>query len=524
MSLFNINIHAEYSKLFGKKAPSLKHLIPNRVSVGCLIAHSMISYSDRTEYLNTWCEKNLNLSKKGKKEIKRVKIKKRPSNLLLWVELLKKDIKSCDLNKFKVDNFLKEVVEPLTAINEKEVPDKDEPLYLVKNILYAYQDNALYQFYRAIQIFINDKSMRVYAEDFENKNEIALKEFIFICHCIGIKYLKNADFGVAQKWVLSAEELSLSTGFMVDKIEKTMKLISFTQAECRKYSQSEEFKEHDFNFFANKPFFKIDNNYYVPVDGKLTQNLVFNNLFYRVKSASKNKKAFMRDFGFAFERYVVSFIEDVCLNSRSHKYIHVPEFKYDNQTKHSSDSYILYQDSENEENIVLVVEVKSARILDNVKRLKGSRDAVEKSIKKLSLSPLEQQIKVTSNIIKSNSHQSITENAVYYFISVSMDDFPLLVGGWDSKINSGELNELKCGGLYSFNIEELELLSKLISGDLEYPFPYLLEKYRVDYSELSFKTYLSRLEKALGFKNPRFEKKILESQKIITDYLRSENV
>lgn len=289
-------------------------------------------------------------------------------------------------------------------------------------------------------------------------------------------------------------------------------------------AQSEEFKEHDFNFFANKPFFKIDNNYYVPVDGKLTQNLVFNNLFYRVKSASKNKKAFMRDFGFAFERYVVSFIEDVCLNSRSYKYIHIPEFKYDNQTKHSSDSYILYQGRENEENIVLVVEVKSSRILDNVKRLKGSRDSVEKSIKKLSLSPLEQQIKVTSNIIKSNSHQSITENAVYYFVSVSMDDFPLLVGDWDSKINSAELNELKCGGLYSFNIEELELLSKLISGDLEYPFSYLLEKYRVDYSELSFKTYLSRLEKELGFKNPRFSKKILESQKIITDYLRSENV
>ena len=186
--MFNITIQGEYSKLLGKKSPPIKQLIPDNISEGCLVALSMISYSDRGEELNRLCEKKLPLSKKGKREIHRVKINKRPSNLILWVEFIKRNIKSLDINKFRLDSYIKEVVEPLLAINEKEVLGNDGSLYLLRNLLYTYQDNCLFQYYRAVNIFLDDLLMEKYRVQFEQAHGISLKEFILICHAINSIY------------------------------------------------------------------------------------------------------------------------------------------------------------------------------------------------------------------------------------------------------------------------------------------------------------------------------------------------
>lgn len=521
--MFNITIQGEYSKLLGKKVPPIKQLIPDNISEGCLVALSMISYSDRGEELNRLFEKRLPLSKKGKRDIHRVKINKRPSNLILWVELIKRNIKPLDINKFRLDSYIKEVTEPLLAINEKEVLGNDESLYLLRNLLYTYQDSSLFQYYRSVNIFLDELLMEKYRVQFEQAHDISLKEFILICHAINTIYSQTKNWTSANHWVLNAEAFSRLKGFDGRKVNTVMNLISFTQSDLRKYSSSEEYFSHNFNFFSNTPFYNMGNGCYIPVDGKLTQNLVFNSLFYRVKKSSHDKKSFMRDFGIAFERYAVNLTKYIANNSKSFKYTSIPEFKYGIPEKHSSDAYICFKGIHNNENAVLVFEVKSARILDDVKRLEGSRDSVEKSIRKLTVDPLDQQIKVTSEVVRLNCHPELTRDKVYYFISVSMDDFPLLVGDFDVKINSEALEGLKFGGLYSLNIEELELFSKLTSYDLEWPCTYLLEKYRVDYSKLSFKTFLSRLEKKIGFKNVPFEQQVLDSQKILSEYLRGQS-
>lgn len=519
--MLNITIQGEYSELFGKKAPTIKQLIPDNISEGCLVALSMISYSDRGGELNQICEKRLPLSKKGKRKIHGVKINKRPSNLILWVELLKRNLKPLDINKFKFENYIKDVVEPLSAINEKEAVGNDDSLYLLKNLLYTYQDNSLFQYYRSVNIFIHDDLMKKYQDQFNQAYGISIKDYIFICHAINAIYSQTQNWTSANHWIFNAEAFSRLEGFNSEKVKKVIDLISFTQADLRKYSKSEDYDNHNFSFFSNSPFFDMGNGCYIPVDGKLAQNLVFNSLFYRFKKSVRDKKAFMRDYGLSFEKYAINLTKYVANNSKSFKYTSIPEFKYGTPEKHSSDAYICFKGEHDGENAVLVFEVKSARILDDVKRLQGNRDSVEKSIRKLTINPLEQQVKVTSELVQLGCHPEITKDKVYYFISISMDDFPLLVGDFDSEINSEALEDLKFGGLYSFNIEELELFCKLTSNDLEWPSTYLLEKYRVDHSNLSFKTFLSRLESASGFKNALFEKKVLDSQETLVEYLRS---
>lgn len=516
--MFNVTIQGEYSKLLGKKAPSIKELIPDNISEGCLVVLSMISYKDRGAELIRICEKKLALSSKGKKKICKVKINKRPSNLILWVEILKKKIKPLDINRFHFDNHVKEVAESLLCINEKEVTGNDDSLYLLKNLLYTYQDNFSFQYYRAVNIFLDDMLMEKYHAQFEQAYDISLKEFIIICKAINNIYTQTTDWKLANHWVLNTEFFSKNQGVDGVKIKKVMDLISFTQSDLQSYSKSEEYANHNFNFFSNTPFYSMGNDCYIPVDGKLAQNLVFNSLFYRVKKSAVDKKSFMREFGVAFERYAVNQIKYIANNSKSFKYTSISEFKYGIPEKHSSDAYICFKGTSANENAVLVFEVKSARILDDVKRLEGNRESVEKSIRKLTTYPLEQQIKVTSEVVELGCHPELTKDKVYYFISISMDDFPLLVGDFDIEISGDALKKLKCGGLYSFNIEELEVFCNITSNDFEWPCTYLLEKYRVDYSELSFKTYLSRLEKATKFKNPAFEKKVLDSQSFVIEY------
>ncbi|MFX7408716.1 hypothetical protein ABTJ09_20840, partial [Acinetobacter baumannii] len=60
-----------------------------------------------------------------------------------------------------------------------------------------------------------------------------------------------------------------------------MNIVSFNKEDINKFSESEDYKNHNFNFFNNKPFYKISEGLFIPVDGKLSQNLIFNNIYYR---------------------------------------------------------------------------------------------------------------------------------------------------------------------------------------------------------------------------------------------------
>ncbi|MEZ9315027.1 hypothetical protein [Vibrio lentus] len=545
---YNFQIMATYKDLFGKEPELLSDFLPKTVNSGFLVALSQISC--RTAKLKSggsnydpfvqWAMERLPLTKEGKNFLSRSVINKRPSNLVLWVELLNRPIKNLVLKNFKRDNYLGLLLQSLLIINDNEREIDDIPLYLVNNNLHKYQDNMTCQFYRSVKIFISDPSMQKYAGEFKRKYGVSLKDFIYISHITANIVEQKGESKTGGGWVITSksieETLLKSTqgyGFGSDLIKKVLDLVSFNQQECKAYAKSDAYKEHNFNFFNNKPLLKIDEDAFLPVDDKFVQNLVFNNLFHRVKAACGDKQAFMRDFGFAFERYVDSHVKYICDNSTSFDYLHIGEFKFGEPEKASSDSYI-YHNDERHGAFTIVFETKSAKILDAVKRENGNREAVERSIRKLSLSPFKQQIKVTSEIIKSGVNPKITKDNIFYFVSVSFDDFPMLFGEWlQDDEDAVDFGELKSGGVYSINIEELELLAQVLSSNFPAPFSWVLEKYRTKYCKLSFKTYLSRLltgkiepelTNGQGFQNNDFVYRLLQSQHEILSYLQEKKI
>lgn len=511
----NFHIKAEYSKLFGKTAPTLQETMSSNLDPSLLIVLSMISYTDRSQQINERLKSILDLSEDGKKIISTVKINKRPSNLILWTELLKNSFDNFKLSDFNFNNPLKKIAEQLTIINEAEKDDGDINQYLLKNTLYFYQDNYAFQFYRAFNIFISNEIMKKYAEEFENKNRISLKDFILISNLFNNYYDQNKEWYNANSWILHIESFSKYSNISFEKINKFMDIVSFNKDDINKFSKSKDYKNHNFNFFNNKPFYKISEGLFIPVDGKLSQNLIFNNLYYRLLKSNNDSNAFMRDFGKAFEQYVSHLVSFVEKKSKNYKYKMLEEFEFGNPQKKSSDAYIIFKDKKINKKIVLVVEVKSARILDKFKRLEDDNDSLDKTIQKLTINPLKQQIKATKEIINSSGHPEITNDKFYYFMSVSMENFPQQFETVNLDVNDEDLIGIKCAGLNSLNIETFELFCKVISSNSPCSFSYIIEDHRNNYSSLSFKTYLSRLMNRNGYKNIAMENMIIDSQKFL---------
>lgn len=188
------------------------------------------------------------------------------------------------------------------------------------------------------------------------------------------------------------------------------------------------------------------------------------------------------------------------------------EFSFGNPKRLSSDAYITFEDNKINKEIVIVFEAKSARILDEVRRLETDKDAINKSIKKITEDPLRQQINTTYEIIKSGEKPEINKNKIYYFISVSMDDFPVLFNNVNLNMNDEKYSDINYGGLYSISIEELEYLCKIISGNLPRSVSFILEEYRKTGYSNSFKNFLLKFEKSYNFKNKKFEDMVVNSQ------------
>ncbi|TON84894.1 hypothetical protein CGH47_24370, partial [Vibrio parahaemolyticus] len=62
--------------------------------------------------------------------------------------------------------------------------------------------------------------------------------------------------------------------------------------------------------FCNQPLLKLNDGTYVPIDGKLFEDILFNNLFYKLLDMTPKK--FMSDFGECFENYVTRLITKSC--------------------------------------------------------------------------------------------------------------------------------------------------------------------------------------------------------------------
>ena len=127
---------------------------------------------------------------------------------------------------------------------------------------------------------------------------------------------------------------------------------------------------------------------YIPIDGTFIENLIFNNLFYKILDIQKDKKeksSFMSDFGIPFENYVSNLISFTCENNKVYNYTYIPEFTYKYQKNKLKSPDVMIFDSQN--NVLLVIEVKSARVLNTVTTSVNTDMEIEASYEKIKGKP-----------------------------------------------------------------------------------------------------------------------------------------
>lgn len=510
-------IQSDYSALFSGKRPGLDELLAGEINPYIFVLLSYLSYLSDDDRVKHWCAANLSLNGKQRRHLEKSQLFKRPSNMRLWAALFERKIDCTFLDDRTFNQCMNLAVRSLSLINELDLSGDNENHYFINGILSYYRDNPLSQYFRASRIFLAGGHLSLHISDFEVANKFELKDFIKVCHILNGSYmnvesktwpLKSSD------WVLDTQKMSIQTGIPHETLKEIFKKISTSADEflnCR-----DGYESHS-NFFAERPYFKLMDNRYIPVDMKAAQNLIFNSLFHRVKRTARDKQAFMRDYGRAFEQYVTSLAEFCCNAGNRFEYKFIPEFTYGKPEKRSSDCYIKFYEPSVRKNLVLVIEAKSARILDAVRQTNDDSESVAKSIIKLRVAPFEQQLKSLSDVLESRVCSELTEENIYYFVSVTSDNFPLVVGDWGVEARSEMPPNIKFAGAFAMGIEEFENFVRTISSDKGAPFGYLLEGYRNKYQGISIKDFLSFVTKSWGVTNKSFDDMIYNSQSLILD-------
>lgn len=509
-----ILICTEYKRLFSGETPTLENIIKDNFNKDSLIILSYLSFNPNCAGVKEWGVNNLKLKFTQVKHFIESQIFSRPSNLILWNEILKninKTEESCSPSENM--NF---VVRGLSAINERNSLSGNS--FLTNAILHFYKDNPLMQYFRASNIFLNPKFIGATLKKFEESNGFAIHDFVKICHALNARYM-NADVNswpiAKDNWLVDRRDLARGLQIDEEVVAKVLDKISINSKDNAEILSSLD--DFDYNIFCKAPYFKFDENRYFPIDCKLSQDAVFNALFGIVKSDSSDKANFMREYGYEFESYIARLSNFVENGSKLFSYKFIPEFEFifGENKKKSSDCYIAYFDKRIRKNVVISIEVKSARILDSVRSKLEPDLEIQKSLRKLQKNPFEQQIRRTSELVSLKNHDVFSSEAIYYFISVTSDNFPIAVGEFPVNIKPDLGQDFKIGRFINMSIEEFELFIKYISSNTKHSASHVLKNYVRGEALLSAKDYLSQLMREV--ENPDFDKMVIDSQLLISN-------
>ncbi len=376
----------------------------------------------------------------------------------------------------------------------------------VKNMLMtlpvlSYLDNPNNEFFRLYYLFIKNRelftvkySKQNYADifsKFEAKYNMTLYEYmealylIIMCKCeanfIGLK--KTRDLGKYNFLISQNEFVDTNTK---NKIRKALDMLSFDYNEAHIWSCAT--KEEDFNFklFQEKPLYKLTDEIYVPITRKYMQDQSFNSLIYRIRSLYDSEdKSFWDLLGYLFEEYV-EYIFQQAIKNIKYNYKIIPKFNYGwkEGKKDSSDLIVIF------DNNVCVFELKSARPLNSIFSYDNEKK-LDESIDKVVKFPIKQCIKRTNEIVFSTVHNDLTEDKNYYFIALTLGNFPDHYADYSDIKATIKESKLKIKGLFNFSIEEFELLCGAIEQDRKKLVDYL-EEYKQLPAHFSFKNYISK--------------------------------
>ncbi len=380
------------------------------------------------------------------------------------------------------------------------------------------RDSWEFQFIRAKKIFLENETLAPYISDFENHYNIKLVDYLNIIYLIVNNYHLKDDIDYLNptqldRWIFDIDHVCASVPINRKTLTDVLGLISSTLEESQSFAKSTTNEQNNFTLFRNRPFIKLSETRYIPIEGKLVEDLLFNNLYYKIKDLYVGKSPFMDDFGGAFEAYAVN-LSNTAFSEKKEQYKIIPEFPFGKPQRMSPDLMI----SCPENNSVTVIEIKSARVLDRVFSTERDDKAVDSSFEKTKARPLMQARTRIGEIVQRKAHPDLTDSKYYQFLAVTMNDFPLIL---ENIVFTGPSGEDISSSFFSMNIEAYEVLLKIISCNYDITLDNILNGYNHYKDRMSIKTYLSRVFTHNNLHSETFVQIIISSRSEYIDYVRA---
>lgn len=481
-------IGCEYRKIFGTFDESdLKNIVREiYFPVGCKIlgAFGFAVIKEQRRNINKLFFE-VNKSKKIRENI--IYLKK--NNLITRIGVLKSWkylIVNQQLCHGKDDNIGKQIsliIKLILIMNQLYLGDpyeEDVARFIVGNHLFNYYDCPLNQSARSYYMFIKNNDLerkysRINREEifrvFKAKYGIELKEYLYSLGVI-ISYVNSlGKINIEQKSMMNfcIDPFKLPN-IKKEKIDLIIKVLQMNSISL------EDINDADFQYFHKKPFLKV-NEIYIPIERKVINDMIFEALFYKINDCFENND-FFNSYGLMFQEYIQYIATKFCNMSLGY-YHAVEEFSYSKRKgkRDSSDFYIIHRE-EGLPDIVLVIEVKSARVLYNINNYSNIKsEDFFKSLERLIKIPLGQAVDCVADIINKDVKRELNANQVFYFLTVTMNNFPLIVNEKiDLQVNN-DISKLKIGGALSISIEEFELFLQTLLYPRSQPFNTYLNQY-----------------------------------------------
>ncbi|HDT0623630.1 TPA: hypothetical protein QIB48_000032 [Morganella morganii subsp. morganii] len=492
----NVYLLADYQEIFGKPLPEISDVLGNKVSSGMLATLSMLSWKNRTPEINEWVVNNITLKPAEMIAVRDSFFLKRSSCFLLWKFLIKNHFEYNLSSDGKKDEHYESIIRCLTILNENERNKENMNGYLMNNGFDFYRDNYYWQINRAMRSMIHEKRMDIYISNFQKFNNIKLTDYMKVHSYLTRRFNDGASKLASVRpsvWVINLDALAKATSLNSEEVEKIMTISSFSIDDFRSKESDFENENNWYDFLCHFPYFRLSEKNYIPINGKLAEDLLYNELFFKIKKANPDPSSFMRDYGYCFEDYIAELIKLTCVKSKRFKYKYIPEYEYDLKSKKSSDAYIYFRDEVKNIDVVIVIEAKAKRIREQAKIINPRKKDIQLSINKTIKEPLSQALGVTCDIIKKNIHKELTKEKLYYFISVSMNSYTIVTDDFDLSLTPIHREKIKIGGIYPVAIEGFECFMRILMSDYSNPANDILDDFNKVSQDISFKTHMARI-------------------------------
>lgn len=369
-----------------------------------------------------------------------------------WKQLLVRasTLQVAKQNRTKLAGVLHEL---FAKINDQE-NEGDHHQFLAKSSIQFARDDCIYKLHRAQKVFLDGIHVTPHVAAFEKKNGFTVKMylhviFMIINRCHSMRKVPSFDPENIDNWFIDLNQVSSDLKIDLLMLKKIMSEISFTVDDGLALA-SDEKDDASFQLFRNRPFLQLSDTCFLPIEGKLVEELLFDNLLHRLHQAAGIGTQFYADLGHDFEGYAQGLIEKFCLASNAISYEYIPEFKFGKSNSLSPDAMVRCE----AEKTVVAFEVKSARYLDSILASEDAPQVVADSFEKLRFKPWRQVHDAIARIVGEKRHSRLTEDLAYLFVAVTMNEIPHSLQ--DYEINIHGTDRSYC--FYSFGIHSLELL------------------------------------------------------------------